>query len=179
MEENVYLVKWYGPFTCQEEVKEWEEKQTFKCSLYLLHGKKKNAKTKEMYYCGETTRSVYKRFCDKGHHIEEIKDRLHSIYVGCISNIKRPTRKQIMAVEKIITAYLAYNLGDENVMNVTNKYFPPRNVFVINEWWKSNLEGMWERQPKNAPSNIVPDVIVFHYDNVDNELLVCKKMKRL
>ena len=53
------------------------------------------------------------------------------------------------------------------------------NVFVINEWWKSNLEGMWERQPKNAPSNIVPDVIVFHYDNVDNELLVCKKMKRL
>lgn len=179
MEENVYLVKWYGPFTCQEEVKEWEEKQKFKCSLYLLHGKKRNAKTKEMYYCGETTRSVYKRFCDKGHHIEEIKDRLHSIYVGCISNIKRPTRKQIMAVEKIITAYLAYNLGDENVMNVTNKYFPPRNVFVINEWWKSNLEGMWERQPKNAPSNIVPDVIVFHYDNVDNELLVCKKMKRL
>ena len=179
MEENVYLVKWYGPFTCQEEVKEWEEKQKFKCSLYLLHGKKKNAKTKEMYYCGETTRSVYKRFCDEGHHIEEIKDRLHSIYVGCISNIKRPTRKQIMAVEKIITAYLAYNLGDENVMNVTNKYFPPRNVFVINEWWKSNLEGMWERQPKNAPSNIVPDVIVFHYDNVDNELLVCKKMKRL
>ena len=84
-----------------------------------------------------------------------------------------------MAVEKIITAYLAYNLGDENVMNATNKYFPPRNVFVINEWWKSNLEGMWERQPKNAPSNIVPDVIVFHYDNVDNELLVCKKMKRL
>ena len=180
MEENVYLVKWYGPFTCQEEVKEWEEKQKFKCSLYLLHGKKKNAKTKEMYYCGETTRSVYKRFCDKGHHIEEIKDRLHSIYVGCISNVKRPTRKQTMAVEKIITAYLAYNLGDENVMNATNKYFPPRNVFVINEWWKSNLEGMWERQPKNAPSNIVPDVIVFHYnDNVDNELLVCKKMKRL
>lgn len=40
MEENVFLIKWYGPFTSREEEKEWEKKQSFNCSLYLLHGKK-------------------------------------------------------------------------------------------------------------------------------------------
>ena len=74
MEENVFLVRWYGPFNTSEEEKLWEKEQLFKCSLYLLHGKPKYAKTREVYYCGESTRSVYwkiqcklppktKRFC--------------------------------------------------------------------------------------------------------------------
>ena len=44
MEENVFLIKWYGPFTSREEERAWEKKQSFNCSLYLLHGKKKYAK---------------------------------------------------------------------------------------------------------------------------------------
>ena len=76
MEESVFLIKWYGPFTSREEEKEWEKKQSFNCSLYLLHGKKKYAKTKEHYYCGESTRAVYERFCDQNHHIKELEDRL-------------------------------------------------------------------------------------------------------
>jgi len=180
MEENVYLVKWYGPFNDPEEVKEWEVEQKFKCSLYLLHGKKKNAKTREVYYCGETTRSVYKRFSDKGHHIEEVKGRSHSIYVGCISNVKRPTRKQIMAIEKIITAYLAEYVGEDYLLNATNKYYPTKNVFVINEWWKTDTKSIWVRQPLNAPSNIVPDVLAYHFNhNKENVLLGCRKLKTL
>ena len=58
MEENVFLVRWYGPFNTSEEEKLWEKEQLFKCSLYLLHGKPKYAKTREVYYCGESTRSV-------------------------------------------------------------------------------------------------------------------------
>lgn len=101
MEKNVFLIKWYGPFTSQKEVKEWEQEQQFNCSLYLLHGKPKFAKTREKYYCGMSIRNIYKRLQDKGHHIEEIKDRLNSIYVGYLSNLKHPIKCQILLAEKI------------------------------------------------------------------------------
>ena len=180
MEENVFLVRWYGPFNTPEEEKLWEKEQLFKCSLYLLHGKPKYAKTREVYYCGESTRSVYKRLCDKGHHITEIKERLNSIYVGSITNIKHPTRKQIMLVEKTITAYLADILGENNMLNATNFYYSNQNVYVISEWWKTDCETMWKRQPTNAPSHIVPDVVCSHYvDKGRIGLLGCKKLKQL
>lgn len=180
MEKNVFLIRWYGPFTSLKDIKEWEEEQTFKCSLYLLHGKLKYAKTKEVYYCGMSIRNIYKRLNDKGHHIEEIRERLKSIYVGCLSNIKQPTKSQILLAEKIITASLTDIVSDDNVLNATNTLFPQENVFVISEWWKSTGESVWERQPKNAPSNVVPDVLIYHYKgNDNNELFGCKKLKRL
>lgn len=181
MENNVFLIKWFGPFVNQDEVKEWEdEHDDIKCSLYLLHGKLRYAKTKEKYYCGMSIRNIYKRLNDKGHHIEEIKERLNSIYVGCISNKKRPTTSQIKLAEKIVTASLTYIVRKENVLNATNTLFPAEDTFVINEWWKPNCESVWVRQPKNAPSNIVPDVITFHFkDKDDNELFACKKLKKL
>ncbi len=181
MDNNVFLIKWYGPFESQEAVKTWEDKHSsIKCSLYLLHGKLKYAKTKEKYYCGMSIRSIYKRLKDKGHHIEEIKDRLDSIYVGSLSNINRPTKQHVLLAEKIITAALAYTVGDDNVLNATNTYFPAEDVFVINEWWKTTSESVWERQPKKAPSSIIPDVLVYHFKGKDDcELFGCKKLKRL
>ncbi|MBR1512976.1 MAG: hypothetical protein IJ622_01645 [Bacteroidales bacterium] len=181
MESDVFLIKWYGPFGSQEMVKEWEDKHnSIRCSLYLLHGKLKYAKTKEKYYCGMSIRNIYKRLGDKGHHIEEIKDRLNSIYVGSLSNIKRPLRQQILLAEKIITANLTDIVGKSSVLNATNTYFPSEDVFVINEWWKTTCESVWERQPKNAPSNIIPDVLAYHFKGKDDfELFGCKKLKRL
>lgn len=180
MEKNVFLVKWYGPFECKEDVRDWEQEQSFKSSLYLLHGKRRYAKTNEKYYCGMSERNVYERLSDKKHHIEEIQNRPHSIYVGCLSNIKNPTRNQIKLVEKIIISSLTYIVGEENVLNATNKLFPAENIFVINEWWKTTGESTWKRQRKNAPSNIIPDVLTFHYkENNDNELFCCKKLKQL
>ena len=179
MEENLFLIKWYGPFLSRADEMQWEKEQSFNCSLYLLHGKKKYAKTKEHYYCGESTRSVYERFCDNNHHIKELEERLSSIYVGCIANIKRPTRAQIMLAEKIITAYLSEKLGENNLLNETNFYYPQENVYIINEWWKTDGASLWERQPSNSPSNIVPDVLAYHYKgNVDNDLFGCRKLKR-
>jgi len=178
MEKNVYLIKWYGPFKNREEVKEFEEEQSFKCSLYLLHGKPKFAKKREKYYCGMSIRNINDRLRDKGHHIEEF--RSSSIYVGCLANVKRPVKSQILVTEKIITACLTDIVGKDNVFNATNKYFPAENVFVINEWWKKNGEAVWERCPKNTPSNIIPDVLTYHYKgNDDNELFGCKKLKRI
>ena len=179
MENNVYLIKWYGPLS-REEIKDWEKKQDFTCSLYLLHGYKKYAKSRESYYCGMSTRKVYERFSDKGHHIEEIENRICSIYVGCISNIKTPSRSQIGLCEKIITAYLGEFLGEENMLNSTNFYYPNKNVYIINEWWKTDCKNLHLRQPKNAPSNIVPDVLTYHYKQHDEiDLFGCKKLKKL
>ena len=59
MGKNVFLVKWYGPFDCKEDVRDWEQEQSFKSSLYLLHGKRRYAKTSEKYYCGMSERNVY------------------------------------------------------------------------------------------------------------------------
>lgn len=184
MESNVYLIKWYGPFRSQEdirkEVKDWEKAQSFNCSLYLLHGLKKYAKSRESYYCGMSTRSVFERFGDKGHHIEEIEHRVRSVYVGRIANIKNPNRSQIMLCEKIITAYLAGVLGEENMLNSTNFYYPNKNVYVINEWWKKDCKNLHLRQPQNAPSHIVPDILTYHYKQDDDiDLFGCRKLKRL
>lgn len=181
MENNVFLIKWYGPFDCTERVEQWEkEHKETKCSLYLLHGKLKYAKTRERYYCGMSICHIYKRLTDKGHHIQEIEERLNSIYVGQLANVKRPTRKQIFLAEKIITASLADAVGERNVLNATNTLFPAEDVFVINEWWKPTEASVWKRQPTNAPSNIVPDVLVFHYQgNGFGDLSGCKKLKAL
>ena len=54
------------------------------------------------------------------------------------------------------------------------------NKNEINKWWKKDCESLWKRQPINAPSNIIPDVLTFHIKgNNDNELFVCRKLKRL
>ena len=161
MEKNVFLIKWYGPFTSRKEVKEWEQEQQFNCSLYLLHGKPKFAKTREKYYCGMSIRNIYKRLQDKGHHIEEIKDRLNSIYVGYLSNLKHPIKCQILLAEKIITASLADIVGEENVLNATNTLFPSENVFVINEWWKTNGVELQKRTASSIPA-VLPEVLEYY-----------------
>ena len=183
MEKNVYLIRWYGPFKTPKEVKEFENEHehTFKCSLYLLHGKLKHAKSREHYYCGMSEREIFARLRDKGHHIEEIKDRLNSIYVGRISNVKRLNSECIRLAENIITAVLANEVGDKQILNKINMYYPNTNVYVINEWWDKDAIYIRERHPSNAPSHIVPDVISYHYDETKNEysLFGCKKLKRV
>ena len=181
MESNVFLVKWYGPFSSQEEEKDWEKKQDFKCSLYLLHGMLRGAKTAETYYCGMSTRSVYERLRDKGHHLSEVKNRLNSIYVGTIANVQDLTRNHIRIVEKLITAYLAWELGERHILNETNFHFPSENVYVINEWYKQHdINKLWMRQPINAPSHIVPDVLASHLRKDGKiDLYGSKKLKKL
>lgn len=47
--EKILVIRWYGPLQ-QEDVKEWEKTQNVTFNLYLIGGKKKNAKTKIHYY---------------------------------------------------------------------------------------------------------------------------------
>lgn len=180
MESKVFLVKWFGPFESLKAVEDWEIVQPFKCSLYLIQGKRKYAKTRDSYYCGMSSeRMVFERLRDNNHHIGEI-ERLGSIYVGFFANIKRPNKSQIRLAEKILTACLTDLVGVDNVLNVTNILYPSENVYVINEWWKTTGESVWERKPKNAPSNIIPDVLAYHINyNKEIDLYGCKKLKRI
>ena len=34
-ENKSFFIKWYGPFSSQKKLKEWEEKQSFECKLYF------------------------------------------------------------------------------------------------------------------------------------------------
>jgi len=180
MESNVYLIRWYGPFKTRKDVKDFEAKHRFKCSLYLLHGKLSARERREKYYCGMSTREIYKRLSDKGHHIEEIEENLNSIYVGCISNVRRSSTDKILLTENIITAVLAEDVGDNQILNKINKKYPATNVYVINEWWRNDGSRVWERQRCNAPSHIVPDVISYRYDETDGCYSIhrCQKLKK-
>ena len=179
MEQNVFLVRWYGPFKTKEDVKEWENLYGT-CQIYLFGGKKQYAKTRLTYYCGVTKRSVSERFMDSKHHITEIEDRISSIYIGRISNVKHPTDNQNKWVEKIITAYLGSIMDRDSKLNERNFSFPQANTYVINEWWKPYKEEIWLRQSKEAPSNYIPDVLCYHYYSDDDvELFGTQKLKKL
>ena len=178
MEQNVLLVKWFGPFKTPEEAEKWE-KMNGACQLYIFGGLKKYAKTRLAYYCGVTKRSVAERFKDANHHIQDI-DRISSIYIGRISNVKHPTDNQNKLVEKVLTAYLKSLIGKDALLNETNFSYPQSNTYIINEWWKPYVEEVWQRQSKDAPSCHIPDVLCFHYySDDDKELFGSQKLKRL
>ena len=179
MEQNVFLVKWFGPFNTIKEVEEWE-KINGACKLYLFGGMKKYAKNRMTYYCGETTRCAFERLKDSNHHIKEISNRVSSIYIGRISNVKRPTDNQVRLVEKVLTAYLDSFIGRDSMLNETNFTFPKSNIYIVNEWWKPYITEVWQRQSKDAPSHHIPDVLCFHYfSNYNFELFGTQKLKKL
>ena len=81
------------------------------------------------YYCGETTRCAFERLKDSNHHIKEISNRVSSIYIGRISNVKRPTDNKVRLVEKVLTAYLDSFIGRDSMLNETNFAFPKSNIY--------------------------------------------------
>lgn len=168
--DKAYIVKWFGPFFNREELEDWEVLHDFKSQLYLLHGKKKYAKTKEYYYCGMTTRTAYKRFKDANHHIGEIENRDHNIYVGHFTNLI-PSTKDIKLVEKLLTSYLDYFIGRKSLLNKTNFYAPNcvSEVSIINRWYNCRTVREYQRTPTNSPAHIVPDVLVYRVDDNTGE----------
>lgn len=179
--DKAFFLKWYGPFSSQKELEDWERKQKYNYHLYLLQGMKKYAKSKTLYYCGMTIRTAYKRFQDAGHHIEEIQDRDHTIYVARFSDVKTIADKDIRLVEKLITSYLAWAISTDKMLNKTNFYAPNclSDICVTNRWynWKNSKE--YQRTPINSPAHIVPDVLVYRYDKQNNEykLVVAPRLK--
>ena len=179
--DKAFFLKWYGPFPSKETLEEWEQDQGYNYHLYLLHGMKKYAKSKECYYCGKTIRTAYKRFHDAGHHIEEIQDREHSIYVARFSNFSSIEDKDIRLVEKLLTSYLEWAIGKDKMLNKTNYYAPncTTEICVTNRWynWKTGKE--YQRTFTNSPAHIIPDVLVYRYDKQNDmcKLAIAPRLK--
>lgn len=166
--EKAYLINWYGPFIAQDVKKtreiigEWESKNPKReCNLYLIWGKKPNKK-KHSYYCGKTIQGVHKRFGNKGHHINDV-NRINGIWIGCFCNIK-PTGLDISVAEKIYTALLADSVGEQAMLNETNKCFPTKPVTIISRWINKDSMKPYHSRDEEAPINKIDDVCLYNYD---------------
>ena len=179
-EKNVYIIRWYGPFSSRQSLKEWEYKQRDCFYLYLFQGKRRNRK-RYKYYCGmtfdrkKTIACVANRMRDADHHIhqfEEERPNEISIWIGTFANISRPKKSDVKLCEKMLTSELAnIELDDNESENKTNKRPPRENIFIINEWFdirtgsdeNSDDYDDFESNDKNVIPNKVPDVMCYYY----------------
>lgn len=160
---DTYLIKWFGPFSSREELKQWESNSALNFNLYLFQGKKKNSRSK--YYCGMTYKqTVAKRMSNQNHHIHDFEGNdteLLQIWIGHIAN-KKPKEYDVRICENIITSELAYiEVGEKHLENRTNKKPPINDVYIIQEWWKKNEDPVMRRTKGSLPA-LVPEVMVYY-----------------
>ena len=107
----------------------------------------------------------------------------HLLCLGYFSNFKSIENSDIILVEKLLTSYLGWDLGTENMLNRIN-FYPPNchnDICIINRWYNWQTEKEYERTPLNSPSHIIPDVLVYRYDSDLKEckLVIAPRLKKL
>jgi len=167
---KTYVVSWYGPFHSIEETEEWLCREGIDSCLYLLQGKKPNAKIYS-YYCGQTTRDVPKRFKDRNHHINEIPNR-RNIWIGAFKN--RYNERDIDVAENMFIDLLWGQFG-EQCLNKRSLYFQEHDfdVLFICKWYNPKLY----KQPECSLKLVFPEVIVYLADT--DEIRIAKKLRPL
>ena len=65
-------------------------------------------------------------------------------------------------------------IENDAVENQTNTHAPKENVYIISEWYNSDLIEYRPKSPLFIP-NIVPDIISYYAP--DNSLYRCKRLK--
>lgn len=188
---NVFIISWYGPFSSQKELLEWEYKQKDCYFLYIFQGKRrKNGRFK--YYCGmtyhrtKTEACVANRMNDANHHIHDFENRhpeTITIWVGTFANISCPKKTDVRLCEKMLTSELTnIELDEKEHENKTNKKPPRETVYIINEWFNINRmvddDGNYDdykSRNQDAIPNIVPDVMCYYAGSRD--LYWARKLK--
>ena len=165
---KTYIVSWYGPFHSIDEMAEWERLQDIDFCLYLVQGKKPNAKIYS-YYCGQTTRTVPERFNDRNHHIREIPNR-RSIWIGAIEN--RHNEQDIDIAENMFIDLLSGGVKEKQSLNRQSKRFKKqeRNFFFICKW--NNPKRYC--QPECSLKLVLPEVVVYFADT--DEIKIAKRL---
>ena len=169
MTNYVYLLEWYGPFSNQKEVLEWEAEGigNGKTYLYIFKGKKQG-KRKYSYYCGQAyNQSAGRRLTNKGHHINEVINRPNelSIWVAKFQNIT-PQKRDVNLVEKLITSVMTQTIitDEEQVLNRTNKLRPHSIVYMINEWYEKDGNPL-EHYKQNTMPKLLHDILICYPHN--------------
>ncbi len=161
---DIYLIRWHGPFSTKEEIKKWEASHLpTRFNLYAFQAKPKSQKNK--YYCGMTYKqTVGNRLNNHDHHIHDFENNTEiiHIWIGTIAN-KKAKENDVRICEKMITSELASDVGVgiENLENRTNKKPPINNVYIINEWWKTNEEELKKKTRGSVPA-VIPEVMAYY-----------------
>lgn len=168
---RTYILSWYGPFHSIEEMEEWQCQQDIVFCLYLLQGKKPNAKIYS-YYCGQTIRTAPKRFKDKNHHINEIPNR-RSIWIGAFEN--RYNKEDINIAENMFIYLLTEKINKTQRINNRSLYFHARdyNVCFISRWYNPTSC----QQPEDSIKLVFPEVVAYFADT--DEVKVAKRLRSL
>lgn len=178
MESNVYLIRWYGPFENRKLMKEWEDKRHETFNLYVFQANKKGRK--DRYYCGMAFRqSVGERMRNANHHIHDFendKSTSLQIWIGTIVN-KKAKKVDVSVCENLITSELAsIGVGERFLENGTNKKPPLSNVYILNEWWKTNGDELLIKRKNSVPSAIHEAMAYF---SETKTLYGAKKLKEI
>lgn len=172
---GTYLIKWYGPFKSRKDVKDEEEKRLETFNLYLFQAKCRGKK--DRYYCGQTfSQKVWKRLGNHNHHIHDFEDKNYSlqIWIGTISNVKA-TNRIVDVCENIIISLLAYiGVGEKYLENRTNKKPPLNDVYIFNEWLRSDDSYIMKRTRNSLPA-IIPEAMVYYRET--NNLFGANNLK--
>ena len=168
---KTYVISWYGPFHSIEETKDWLcQNDNIDCRLYLVQGKKPNAKNYS-YYCGQTTRTVPERFNDKDHHIREIPNK-RNIWIGAFGN--RYNKEDIDIAENMFIHLLSIETN-EHCINDRKRDFHSLdcNVFFVSKWNNPKRHC----QPECSIKLLLPEVVVYFTDT--DEVKTAKKLRYL
>ena len=169
---KTYLITWYGPFFSIEEMEEWQRQNEYiDCCLYLVQGKKPYAKDYS-YYCGQTIRTVFQRFKDRNHHINEIPNR-RSMWAGAFEN--RYNKDDINIAENMFIDLLSGGIKEQQCLNRQSLCFAPHecNMFFISKWHNPKRY----QQPECSLKFLLPEVVAYFTDN--DEIKVAKKLHAL
>ncbi|MBQ7892546.1 MAG: hypothetical protein IJ321_01230 [Alistipes sp.] len=171
--DNVFVIKWVGPFKEIEDLRKWEKENTIphQCNFYIITGKEKG-KHNYSEYCGITDNQngyIYCRFYDKGHHVYKlIRDR--NIWIGYIDNKNKYTRNDIELCETMLISHW------QPIQNIKKKsYYPSQPVVIINRWFdlsqQCRIKSLYHVQKS------LSDVII--YDERNRGIFGVEKLKKL
>ena len=162
---DTYLIRWYGPFSSKESLKEWEDSRDEQFNLYVFQAKQYGYES--TYYCGMSFKqTIGMRMKNHDHHIHDFENddtELLQIWIGSIANVK-VNEWDVRVCENIITSVLANSnigVGEDNLENQTNKKPPINDVFIINEWWKPNDDELQRRRKGSVP-DVIPEVLEYY-----------------
>lgn len=166
MEHSLFLLHWYGPFTSQNELKEWEkereaDEESPSCFLYLIRGREKY-KRKDTYYCGKAyAQYVWQRLGNANHHIHDFEGRPHEIWVASFLSTSEPEEWEVNVCENLLTAVLVQKkLNSDYTANATNYKAPIISMSILNEWCFPNGRKR-KKVSADSPADRIPDVIIY------------------